>query len=100
METKLSCISTHILPHFKNNIVFEIKAKDIEKWQRKLMKIRKPNGEPYAETYLRTVENQLSAIFNYAVKYYDLPKNPIADRMGSKDAPEVTIWDVDAYREF
>lgn len=100
METKLSCISTHILPHFKNNIVFEIKAKDIEKWQRKLMKIRKPNGEPYAETYLRTVENQLSAIFNYAVKYYDLPKNPIADRMGSKDAPEVTIWDVDAYRKF
>lgn len=100
METKLSCISTHILPHFKDSIVFEIKAKDIEKWQQKIMKVRKPNGEPYAETYLRTVENQLSAIFNYAVKYYELPKNPIADRMGSKDAPEVTIWDVEMYRKF
>lgn len=100
MGTKLSCINTHILPYFKDADIFSIKPKDILKWQQQMMKFKKANGEPYSETYLRTVENQLSAIFNYAVKYCDLSENPIAERMGSKDAPEVEKWTVDMYREF
>lgn len=100
MATKISCINNHILPYFKEKVIFELKARDIKDWQKHLKNITLPNGKPYSQTYLRTIENQLSAIFNYAVLYYDLPKNPIAKRMGSKDAPEVTIWTVDMYREF
>lgn len=100
MATKNSCINNHILPYFKEKLILELKARDIKDWQRHLKGITLPNGKPYSQTYLRTIENQLSAIFNYAVLYYDLPKNPIAKRMGSKDAPEATIWTVDMYRKF
>ena len=39
----------------------EIKASDVRAWQNALMK------KGYSQTYLKTVNNQLSAIFNYAV---------------------------------
>ena len=100
MNTKRSCITNHILPFFKDMVVQEITATDIKNWQRQLKGYQKPNGSHYSPTYLRSVEAQLSAIFNYAVKYYGLPKNPIVDRMGSKDAPPPTIWTLDEYRAF
>lgn len=66
----------------------DIKAADIRKWQNQLMK------EGYAPTYLKTINNQLSAIFNYAVKYYDLPKNPCvqAGSMGKSQAESMKFW--------
>ena len=33
---------------------------------------RDENGKPYSQTYLKAINNQLTAMFNYAVKYYDL----------------------------
>ena len=100
MRTKMSNLNNHILPYFKDKVVYELTSRDIKDWQRKMKQAKQPNGKLYSKTYLRTVENQLSAIFNYAVEYYDLPKNPIAKRIGSKEAPEVTIWTVDMYRKF
>ena len=100
MRTKRSNINNHILPYFKNLAVHKIEPKDVKAWQRQMKKAKQNNGKPYAQTYLRTVENQLSAIFNYAVDYYDLPKNPIVKRMGSKEAPEATIWELSMYRKF
>ena len=100
METKLSLINNHILKYFENMVVHELTPRDIKGWQRKMKKAKQTNGKPYSQTYLRTVENQLSAILNYAVDYYDLPKNPIAKRMGSKEAPKPTIWKLDMYRKF
>lgn len=101
MENKLFCINKHILPYFNDFVVFDITPKHIKDWQIELKKHKKPNGKPYAETYLRTVENQLSAIFNYAVRYYELPRNPIVERIGSKETTdEMKIWEVDMYREF
>lgn len=44
-------------------------AEDIRRWQNELIK------KGYSPTYLKTINNQLSAIFNYAVKYYDLKGN-------------------------
>ena len=100
LEIKKSSINNHILSHFKDLVVHELKARDIKDWQREFKKKKKKDGTPYSATYLRTVENQLSAIFNYAVKYYDLDKNPIAERIGSKDAPDAKIWELDEYRRF
>ena len=100
MRTKRSNISNHILPFFKNMVVHKLKARDIKDWQRIMKQAKQRNGKPYSQTYLRTVENQLSAILNYAVRYYDLDKNPIAERMGSKIAPEPDIWKLSDYRQF
>lgn len=41
-----------------------------------------------------TINNQLSAVFNYAVKYYDLKGNPYAKAgsMGKSKAEEMNFW--------
>ena len=72
MRTKKYIIDLKILPYFGQKRMNDIKAADIRKWQNELIK------QGYAATYLKTINNQLSAVFNYAVKYYDLPNNPCA----------------------
>lgn len=74
----------------------EITAPDIRKWQNTLMQYG------YSETYLRTIHNQLAAIFNYAVKYYDLKSNPCvkAGSMGKCKAEKVTFWTKKEFMDF
>ncbi|MFA7637519.1 MAG: site-specific integrase, partial [Monoglobales bacterium] len=45
---------------------------------------------------------QLSAVFNYAVKYYGLSSNPCrqAGSMGKKDADSMQIWTLDEFNKF
>lgn len=39
----------------------------VRKWQNELLSYRAENGKPFAQTYLKTVNNQLSAGMNYVV---------------------------------
>lgn len=72
----------HIVPYFKNFKINEIQAMTVRRWQTEL--INSPKN--YKPTYLRTLNSQLSAIFNFAVKYYGLPYNPVrrSSPMGKK----------------
>ena len=56
----------------------------------------------YSPTYLKTINNQLSAIFNYAVRYYDLKSNPCAKAgsMGKSKAEEMDFWTGEEFRRF
>ena len=60
------------------------------------------NGKKYAPTYLRTINNQLNAMFNHAERYYDLQRNPAkkAGNMGKSKANAMQIWTTDEYRRF
>lgn len=81
MRTKTYIVELKILPYFGNKRVNDITAADIRKWQNELIEMG------YSSTYLKTINNQLSAIFNYAVRYYDLKSNPcakLADRLDSE----------------
>ena len=88
MRNKLYMINLKILPYFKNKNLDDIKPRDIRTWQNQLIK------EGYAPTYLRTLHTQLSCIFNYAVKYYDLNENPClkAGSIGKKNADLTAFW--------
>jgi hypothetical protein len=59
-----------------------------------MLNYRDEKGEPYSQTYLKTIHAQLSAIMNYAVRYYNLPKNPChaAGSIGKGSASEMSIW--------
>ena len=79
METRLRAstvtrkhylIDLKILPYFGEKPINEISVSDIRTWQNMMIK-----GD-YSQTYLRAMNNEIKAIFNYAVKYYDLPHNP------------------------
>ena len=99
---KRNIIETKILPYLGKRKMDEITSRDVIAWQNEIRKLRKPNGEPYSATYLRNVHNQLSAIFNHAVDFYDLPKNPVskAGSMGEKEAKEMQFWTKEEYLRF
>ncbi|HYE09404.1 MAG TPA: site-specific integrase [Patescibacteria group bacterium] len=88
MNTKKYIIDLKILPYFSNLRMDQIKASDIRAWQAMLMQ------KGYSETYLKTINNQLGCIFNYAVKYYDLKSNPCAKAgsIGKNKAEEMNFW--------
>lgn len=68
--TKRHVMDSKIIPYFKNKSLAEITATDIIQWQNRLLSMRDENDKPYSQTYLRTVQNQLSAIFNHACRFY------------------------------
>ena len=55
---------------------------------------KRTDEKGYSETYLKTANNQLLAIFNYAVRYYDLKDNPCrkAGSIGKSHAGEKEFW--------
>ena len=96
MRTKKYIVELKILPYFGNKRVNDITAADIRQWQNELIK------KGYSPTYLKTINNQLSAIFNYAVRYYDLKSNPCekAGSMGKSKAEEMDFWTGEEFRKF
>ena len=96
MRTKKYIVELKILPYFRNKRVNDITAADIRQWQNELIKMG------YSPTYLKTINNQLSAIFNYAIRYYDLKSNPCAKAgsMGKSKAEEMDFWTVEEFRKF
>ena len=100
--TKENIIYKKILPFFKDKKINTITAKDVIKWQNELLAYRDENGKPYSKTYLKTIHNQLSAIFNHAIRYYDLKSNPAAKagHIGEKEAGEMEFWTKEEYQKF
>ena len=100
--TKEHIIKTKILPYFGKRNISEITTKDVIAWQNELLAYRNEKRQPYSQTYLKTVHNQLSAIFNHAVKHYDLRSNPAAKAgsMGDKDGANINFWTKDEYKRF
>ena len=100
--TKEHIIKTKILPYFGKRKISEIQAKEVIAWQNSLLRHRDSKGLPYSETYLKSVHNQLSCIFNHAVRFYDLPCNPAAKAgsIGVKNAKEMDFWTKEEYLKF
>ena len=100
--TKEHIIRTKILPYFGKMKISEIGTKEIIAWQNELLAYRGEKRNPYSQTYLKTVHNQLSAIFNHAVRFYDLRSNPAAKagNMGSEEHKEMLFWTKEEYKKF
>lgn len=100
--TKESIIQQKILPYFKDKRMNDIKTTDVIQWQNVMINYRSEKGEPYSPVYLKTLHNQLSAIFNYAVRHYDLSANPAqkAGNMGKERNKEIEFWTKDQYLKF
>ena len=73
--TKKHIVEKKILPYFSKKKLQEIKPSDIRQWQNTMMNYRNKQGEGYSQVYLKTIHNQLSAILNHAVNFYDLKSN-------------------------
>ena len=78
LRSVVSRFDNHILPYFKDKRICDINTSNIIKWQNEIQKLKTKHGKPYAPTYLRSINSQLSSIFNHAVRYYNLRDNPVA----------------------
>jgi hypothetical protein len=101
-KSKEYVIELKILPYFKDLVMREITPRDVIAWQNEMRKCESQDGEKYKGTYLRKMQAELSAIFNHAVKYYELPKNPavIAGPLGQHHADEMLFWTKEEYMRF
>ncbi len=101
-RTKDNIMKTKILPYFRDRKMCDIKPKDIIAWQNKMMKSKTADGKLYSPVYLKTLHNQLSAIFNHAVKFYGLASNPAAKvgNMGKAKNREMEFWTQEEYKKF
>ena len=100
--TKEHIIRTKILPYFGKLKISEISTKEVIAWQNEMLAYRDEKKKPYSQTYLKTLHNQLSAIFNHAVRYYELRSNPAAKvrNMGSEEHREMLFWTKEEYKKF
>lgn len=76
LDNKEYIINLNIPPYFKDMPLNTIDAT--------LISYQDEEGTPYSQTYLKTINNQLSAIMNYAQKYYKLSKNLLLSAAASE----------------
>ena len=97
LMTKQNIFYHHIVPYLGEMKLDEITPKDIIHWQNQVMK-----DNNYKKTYLKTIHNQLSALFNYAVRFYGLKNNParLAGNMGKEEVGEMKFWTKEEYLTF
>ena len=99
---KKTIIESKLVPYFGEMLIADIDPQTIMKWQNVMISSRDSKGKAYSPDYLRDLHAQLSAIFNHAVRYYDLGRNP-ASVVGTfdKGAPrEVRYWTKEEYFKF
>lgn len=96
LANKKNLINLKIRPYFDKLNVSDITPNHIRKWQNKLI------NKGYSSTYLKTINNQISAIFNFAIKYYNLSSSPAlkAGSMGKKNADSMKFWTVKEFKKF
>lgn len=96
IKNKRYVFDLKVTPYFKKKKMCEIKTSDIRDWQNELIK------QGYAPTYLKSINNQLAALFNYAVRYYDLNDNPCrkAGSIGKSKADDMEFWTKQEFKQF
>lgn len=102
-EMKKNIIYKHITPYFKDKSVNDITPQDIMTWQTEIMnQIDDRSDKGYTKSFLKTIHNQINAIFNFACKYYNLRTNPahVAGNMGSDRDIEIQFWTQEQYMKF
>lgn len=100
---KDNIIDTKLIPFFGKKPIEEITTRDVIQWQNELLRHRDPKtGKPYSKAYLKTIHNQLSAIFNHAVRHYKLKENPamLVGNMGTDKGIQREFFTKDEYLRF
>lgn len=95
--TKDAIIDKYILPVFGKMRLCDVKAADVVRWENWLLE------QGLSQSYLHTICNQFSAIFNHAVRFYRLPQNPMlaAGKVGSKrPEKEMLYWTPTEFKLF
>lgn len=96
IKNKKYMIESHIIPYLGKRKMNEILPIDIIRWQNTMRE------KGFSPTYLRMIQNQLTALFNHASIIYNLKDNPCkkVKKMGKPDADELNFWTKEEYDKF
>lgn len=97
IKLKKSIYRNNLESFFSSYKLNEITPVIIRKWQNEQIK------KSYQPTYLRTLNKELTSIFNFAIKFYHLKNNPcsIAGNIGNKKPEkECEIWSPEEFEKF
>lgn len=95
-EIKKSIFRNYLTPYFKNKSIAKITPKDIRSWQKDIL------SKNLADTYLRRINTELSAIFNYATRYYGLTENlhKHVKKIGKRETNNLEFWTLEEFNKF
>ena len=95
---KQNIIDNVCVPFFGSRPINDISGGLIRNWQNQLL----THTPAYKPTYLKLCNTQLSAVFNYGVKYYGLRSNPvhIAGTIGKAHSGRIDFYTVSEYKLF
>lgn len=96
IKNKRYMIEAHVLPYFENKPMNSITPSDIIQWQNEI------RAKGFSQTYLRMIQNQITALFTHASNIYNLANNPCkrVKRMGKADADKLEFWTKEEYDRF
>jgi integrase len=94
-------IDTYILPTLGDKVLTDISTNTIRQWQNHLASLDKKTGGKLQPMTLLTINRRLSALLNFAVKYYNLPRNPLAiTGAQGKFTRRLDFWSKDEFEQF
>ncbi len=93
--SKQNIFTDKILPFFGPMPMRAISTQHVRKWQSVILR------QNYSSTYQQLIDFQLSAMMNYAQRYYDFP-NPCtkAGHIGSAQTKKLNVWTLEEYEHF
>ena len=94
LRTRAYLLKTHIEPFFQGKVVSEITPEDIVHWQNWIL------TKELSESSQKTLNIYLKAIFNYAVNYLGLSKNPCTKPIGRNKRRRLDFWTPEEYKTF
>lgn len=96
VRNKKYMIDSHVIPYFGKKKMNEITPSEIIQWQNMMRE------KGFAPTYLRMLQNQLTALFTHASTIYSLTNNPCkkVKKMGTPNAKELNFWTKEEYDKF
>lgn len=94
---KKKTFKAHLLPYFGKFKLTAITPVTVRTWQNELI-----NSGKYADTYLRRLHVELTAIFNFACKLFGLKVNPCrgAGNMGKSKSGIKNFWKPEEFNKF
>lgn len=97
IKNKKYMIESHVIPLLGNKPMNVITPSDIIAWQNEIR-----DNNDFSQSYLRMIQNQVTALFTHAQKIYGLGNNPCkrVKKMGKSDNRSIDFWTEDEYQKF
>ncbi|AMJ40670.1 site-specific integrase [Anaerotignum propionicum] len=96
-EVKKSIVDNRIIPELGDMPINQITPNTLRQFNNKLLE-----SNEYSNLYLKKVNGQISCIFNFAVRYYNLSSNPckIYEGIQGKPKADIQFWTLEEYKKF